>query len=176
MPERRAPEMTREEWRQYRHLLHTHPEQYLRIAEETIHNFPDDTRGYEDCADYHVEVEQYDEALRYLDKALGMDPTDMLIPFKRGTVHLRAGRYQDALQAFDPCIRDWRWSRDGTLNACLATCHAYGGDMEAALAECAKIGDDYFLPDVYGQFGGTKAQIIETVQRVARGKPRNDLE
>jgi hypothetical protein len=78
-----------------------------------------------------------------------------------------AGRYREALAAFDTCDPDAReWFGD-TMLANRATCHAYLGNLEAALAECAKIADDYSLPSVYGGFGGTKAQIIDQVRRVA---------
>ena len=60
-----------------------------------------------------------------------------------------------------------------TLLASRATCHAYLGDLEAALAECAKMADDDGLPSIYGEFGGTKAQVIDQVRRVA-GAARED--
>ncbi len=162
----RAPEMTREENRQYLRLLRTHPEQYLRIAEETIRRYPDDIEGYTDCADYYIEMEQYDEALRHLDQALAVDPQDPIIPFERATVMRRAGRYREALQAFDN-FKEGEEQFGDILYANRATCHAHLGDLEAALAECAKIPDDRNLPSIYGEFGGSKAQIIETVRRVA---------
>ena len=173
MQTRRAPEMTKVERRQYLELLETHPAQYLRIAEDTIRKYPDDTEGYEHCADYYSEMERYDEALRYLDKVLELDPDKIVIRFERGTVLHCAGRYREALQAFDevgPTDREWFGD---IMLVSRATCHAYLGDLEAALAECAKIADDYSFPSLYGEFGGTKAQIIETVRRVA-GAVRKD--
>lgn|SRR5689334_5681902 len=168
----RAPEMTREESRQYLRLLRSHPEQYLRIAEETIRKYPDDIEGYADCADYYIEMEQYDDALRHLDQALAVDPEDPIIPFERATVLRRAGRYREALQAFDDFKEGDRQFGD-ILYANRATCHAHLGDLEAALTECAKIAEDYNLPSIYGEFGGRKAQIIDAVRRVA-GAVRKD--
>jgi len=162
----RAPEMTDEERRQYISLLHTHPEQYLRIAEETIRKYPSDSQGYEDCADYYVDMGQYDEALRYFNKGSVLNPDRIVIPFERATILQRAGRYQDALQAFDACQQDEQWLGD-ILYANRATCYAKLGDLEAALAQCAKIADDYHSYSAYGEFGGSKAQIIDTVRRVA---------
>ena len=134
--------------------------------------YPDDIEGYSDCADYYIEMEQYDDALRHLDQALAVDPEDPIIPFERATVLRRAGRYQEALQAFAGWDENERQFGD-ILYANLATCHAHLGDLEAALAECAKIADDYNFPSLYGEFGGSKAQIIETVKRVA-GAARKD--
>lgn len=159
--------MTQIERRQYLELLETHPAQFLRIAEDTIRKYPDDTEGYEHCANYYSEMERYDEALRYLDKVLELDPEKIVIQFERGTILLCAGRYREALQALDEVgPTDGEWFGDVMLVS-RATCHAYLGDLEAALAECAKIADDYYFPSLYGEFGGTKAQIIETVRRVA---------
>jgi tetratricopeptide (TPR) repeat protein len=164
--------MTDVERRQYFRLLRTHPEQYLRIAEEAIRKYPDDAEGYEHCADYYIEMEQYDEALRHLDRALAVCdiPTTR---FKRATVLSRMGRYHDALAEFDRCGPEGERSYNTIMYACRATCHAYLGNVEAALAECAKISDDHCMPGVFGQFGGTKAQIIEQVRRVA-GAVRNE--
>jgi hypothetical protein len=83
------------------------------------------------------------------------------------------GRYQDALAEFDRCGPEGERSYNTIMYACRATCLAYLGDLEAALAECAKIRDDHCMPNVFGQFGGTKAQITETVRRVA-GAARKD--
>ena len=167
-----APKMTDDEQRQYIRLLQTHPEQYLRIAEETIRRYPGDLEGYEDCANYYIEIAQYDEALRYLDEALAIDPGEMVISFERATVLQRAGRYQEALRAFDGCQQDEQWFGD-ILYANRATCYAKLGDLDAALAECTKIADDYRMPSIYGEFAGSKAQIIDTVRRVA-GAVRKD--
>lgn len=165
--------MSDDESRQYFRLLRTHPEQYLRIAEDTIRQYPDDAEGYEHCADYHIEMEQYDEALRHLDRVLALDPDRIITEFERGTVLQRAGRYSEALAAFDTCDPETRRWMGDTMLASRATCHAYLGNLEPALAECAKIADDYNLPSVYGGFGGTKAQIIDQVRRVA-GAVRKD--
>lgn len=164
--------MTDDERRQYLRLLRSHPEQYLRIAEETIRKFPGDIEGYSDCADYYIEMELYDEALHHLDQALAMDPEDAIIPFERATVLRRAGRYREALHAFDDFKEGERQFGD-ILHANRATCHAHLGDLDEALAECAKIADDYNLPSIYGEFGGSKRQIIDTVRRVA-GAVRKD--
>ncbi len=167
MTKRQAPETTKAERLQYLDLLETHPEQFLRIAEDTIRDYPEDTQGYEDCADYYIQVEQYDEALRYLDKVLKMEPDKIAIQFERGTVLMEAERYQQALETFDACDPETQRYFGNTMRACRATCHAYLGNLDAALAECAKLPDTYKMPGIYGEFYGTKAQIIDSVKRVA---------
>lgn len=167
MPERQAPAMTREERLEYLRLLETDPEQFLRMAEETVRNYPEDPLGYEDCAAYYTEIELYDDALRFLDKALAIEPDKTSTRFERGTVLMQAERYREALDTFDACEPAKReFFRDGIV-ACRATCHAYLGNLEAGLAECAKLPDQYNMPCLYGEFDGTKAQIIEAVRSVA---------
>ncbi len=164
MTTRYPPKMTEEEFQQYLDLFYTHPEQYLRIAEDMIARYPDDVTAYTHCARYYVEMEQYDDALRYLDKASEFDH-GRFIPFNRGEVLRQAGRYEEALLAFNDCNPDRRWF-GSAFYVNRATCYAYLGNLEAALAECANIADDYDIPSIHGEFGGTKAQIIETVRRV----------
>jgi tetratricopeptide (TPR) repeat protein len=166
MAKQRAPEMTDEEAQQYRKLLRTHPGQYARIANETIEAYPDDPEGYWDHAHYAIEMEWFDYALSDLTKALALD-RDPVIRFTRATVLLRLGRYHEALAEFDQCGRQGERMYNTIMHACRATCHAYLGDPEAALAACAKMRDDHFLPDIFGQFGGTKAHVTEAARRIA---------
>lgn len=172
MPKQGAPQMSDEDIRQYIRLLRTHPAQYLRIAEDMIRRKPDDVEGYDHCATYYIEMEQYEEALRHLDKALAVWDISTF-RFKRATVLSRMGRYQDALAEFERCGPEGERSYNTIMYACRATCHANVGNLEAALAECAKIHDDHCMPAVFGQFGGSKAQIIEQARRVA-GAARKD--
>ncbi len=159
--------MSKEERLEYLRLLETDPDQFLRIAEETIRNYPEDWQGYDDCAAYYTQIEQYDDALRYLDKALELEPDRLKIKFERGTVLMEAERYREALETFDACEPATREYFRDSMTACRATCHAYLGNLEAGLAECAKLPDGYNMPCLYGEFDGTKAEIIEAVRSVS---------
>ena len=155
--------MTDQEWRRYQELLYSHPEQYARIAEDTINAYPDDSAGYRDYATYSIHTESFDHALSDLTKALALDG-NVATRFERATVLIHLGRYHEALAEFDRC-----GPSSGTImHACRATCQTYLGNLDEALTECAKIRDDHCMPDIYGQFGGTKAQITETARRIAR--------
>ncbi len=154
--------MTDQEWQQYYDLLYSHPEQYAHIAAETISTYPGDSAGYRDYATYSVHTEYFDHALSDLTRALLLDG-NVATRFERATVLMRLGRYHEALAEFDHCGRG-----DCTIaHSCRATCHAYLGNLDEALAECARISDDHCMPDIFGQFGGTKAQITETARRIA---------
>ncbi len=154
--------MTEQEWRQYRDLLYSHPRQYARIAEETIKAYPDDSAGYRDYADYSIRTGSYDHALSDLTRALALDG-NVVTRFERATVLLRLGRYHEALAEFGRCGPNWTT----IMHACRATCHAYLGNLDEALAECARIYDDHCMPGILGQFGGSKAQITEKARRIA---------
>jgi len=160
---RRAPETNEDEWGQYYRLLRTHPGQYLRIADDTIRQFPEDPRGYLDCVTYWMHFEQYDCALCDIDTALSLED-DADTRFDRGVVLRCLGRYQEAIADFDRIAAE---PGDWTIEINRAACHARLGNLEAALADCKRLPEDYCRPGPHGALGGTKSQIIETVHRLA---------
>jgi len=56
---------------------------------------------------------------------------------------------------------------DTFLDINRAACHARLGELEAALAQCARIPEDHCMPGFNGAPGGTKAQITETCRKFA---------
>jgi len=163
---RRAPKTNEIEWRQYCQLLLTHPEQYLRIADDTIRQYPDDPRGYLDCVIYWMDFEQYDCALCDIDHALALGAGTMT-RYRRGVVLRCLGRYQEAIDEFNRVEAEEPRVYSPLLEIDRATCHARLGNLEAALAECARVPDDFCMPGLDGALGGTKSQIIETARRLA---------
>jgi tetratricopeptide (TPR) repeat protein len=155
------------EWRQFHQLLRTHPEQFLRIAEDAIRQYPDDPQGYLDCVDYWMLFEEYENALADLTTALALEDC-CLNRWQRGAVLRLLGRYQEAIEELDRAERmDSRNIMKNLLNIDRAACYAHVGNLEAALADCARLPDDYRMPGLHGAPGGTKSQIIETVRRFA---------
>ena len=163
---KRAPEPNEVELRQYIKLLRTHPGQYLRIAEDTIRQYPEDPRGYLDCFNYWMEFEEYEYALCDIDTALALRDSTMA-RFNRGVVLRCLGRYREAIDEFNrvEAAEPRRYSI--LLELDRATCHARLGNLEAALADCARVPDDYCMSGFDGALGGTKSQIIETARRLA---------
>ncbi len=161
------PEMSDTEWRQYHQLLRTHPGQYLRIAEDTIRRYPDDPEGYEDCVYYWMRFKQYDYALSDMTTVVRLEDS-CLNRSLRAAVFRLLGRYQDAVDDLDEAERtDTTNVLVNLLNIDRAACYAHLGNLEAALADCARLPDDYCMPGLHGAPGGTKSQIIETVRRIA---------
>jgi tetratricopeptide (TPR) repeat protein len=162
-----APRMSQAEWHQYHRLLRTHPEQYLRIAEDAIRRYPDDPEGYEDCVYYWIRFKQYDYALSDMTTVVALEDS-CLNRSLRATVLRLLGRYQDAIDELDLAERmDTTNVLVNLLNIDRAACYAHLGNLEAALADCARLPDDHWLPGIHGAPGGTKSEIIETIHRLA---------
>ena len=162
----RAPEMNEIEWRQYHQLLRTHPQQYLRIADDTIRQYPDDPEGYLDCVAFWMRSEQFDCALCDIDHALALEDSPMT-RLDRAMVLRCLGRYREAIEELNRCEAMAPGVMAGIVEVNRAACHARLGNLEAALADCSRLQDDYCLPGHYGAPGGTKSQITETVRRLA---------
>jgi tetratricopeptide (TPR) repeat protein len=162
----RAPETNEVEWRQYHRLLRTHPEQFLRIAEDTIRQYPGDPQGYLDCVTYWMDSEQYEYALADIDTALGLEDCQMS-RLDRGMILRCLGRYREAIDELNRCEAMRPEVVRGIVEVNRAACHAELGDLEAALAECAKLPEDWFLPGLYGAPSGNKGHVTEAVRRIA---------
>jgi tetratricopeptide (TPR) repeat protein len=133
---RRAPRTNEVEWKQYYQLLHTHPEQYLRIADDTIRQYPDDPQGYRDCVTYWMHFEQYDCALCDIDHALALRDNTMT-RVERGVVLRCLGRYREAIEELSRCEAKAAGMYSPLIEINRAAWHARLGNLEAALADCA---------------------------------------
>lgn len=162
----RAPKMNEVELRQYIRLLWTHPEQYMRIAEDMVRQYPDDPTGYHDCFTAWMDWGCYELALADINSALALADQPYL-HMGRGEALRCLGRYREAIEAFDRCQAMAPGSYDPFPQINRAACHARLGDLDAALAECAHIPDDHCMPGFKGAPGGTKAQITETCRKYA---------
>ncbi|MDC6695523.1 hypothetical protein, partial [Leclercia adecarboxylata] len=52
-----------------------------------------------------------------------------------------------------------------------AECHARLGNVDAALADCADIDEEHWMPGVCGILPGDKAAIVAEVKRLAGARP-----
>ena len=161
----RAPEMTDVEWHQYHRLLRTHPKQFLRIAEDTIRKYPDDPRGYLDCVWFWMRAEEYEYALSDLTTALKLEDCQMT-RMDLGIVLRCMGRYREAIDELNRCEAMDPAVVTGIVHVNRAACHAGLGDLDAALADCALLSEDYFLPSLFGWPGGTKRQVTKAVREI----------
>jgi tetratricopeptide (TPR) repeat protein len=171
---RRAPRTNDVEWRQYYDLLWTHPEQYLRIADDTIRQYPEDPQGYRDCITYWMHFEQYDCALCDIDQALALGASTMT-RVERGAVLRCLGRYREAIEELNRCEAKAPGMYSPLIEINRAACHARLGNLTAALADCARLPDDHCMPGFDGALGGTKSQIIEEARRLAAAAQNRNM-
>lgn len=107
-------------------------------------------------------------ALDDLNIVIELDPCPVSL-FSRGEVYRHIGEYERALadfqrgEAIDP--KDWQEGGFGPLYQ--ADVHARLGNEAEALACCARLPDDFWTPGVDGTPAGGKAQIADTLRRMA---------
>ncbi len=149
-------------------LFRENPKKYLELISEFIRQDPTDPTEYFSRHQAWAKLGQLDNALEDFNHSIKLEDT-MMSRLARGRLLCRMGRYQEALGDFDRSEEldpaDWVecW---GPLY--LANCHAQLGDEQAALADCAKLPDDFWSPGIYGEPAGNKAEITAEVRRRAR--------
>jgi tetratricopeptide (TPR) repeat protein len=89
--------------------------------------------------------------------------------WSRGEVYRSVGEYEKALEDFDRAeqIDPAQWTEDAFGLLVQADCHARLGNEATALACCARLHDDFWTPGIEGAPGGGKAEIAETLRRMA---------
>jgi len=148
-------------------LLRKSPEKYLELANEFVKNNPDHAGGYfrrhfawENLG--HVEL-----ALQDLRTAHKLDPKNVDY-YALGRVLHSARRFSEAIGFLNFAEQgDPSW-RQGPGPLYRADCYARLGNETAALADCACLNDDHFLP--YSLFDlpkGDKQQVIAEIRRRA---------
>ena len=95
----------------------------------------------------------------------------------RGEVYRFLGQYQKAVvdyahaEALDP--DDWQDNRFALLYQ--ADAHAHLGNEAAALACCARLGDDFWTPGMNNTPPGGKAEIAQKLRQIAADARRKRL-
>jgi len=161
------PDMTDVELMQFIRLLRTHPEQYLRIAQDDIRQFPDDPGAYVDRHDAWARLGRLDLALADIDKAMSLED-DLGTRLQRAVLLRRMGRYREAIDEFNRCEAIDETAVTGFIYAVeRAECHARLGNLEAALTDCESLREDHWQPFLNGGLGGSKSEITAAARRLA---------
>jgi tetratricopeptide (TPR) repeat protein len=89
--------------------------------------------------------------------------------WSRGEVYRRIGEHEKALEDFDRAehIDPAQWVEDAFGLLVQADCQARLGNEAATLACCARLHHDFWTPGIEGAPGGGKAEIAETLRRMA---------
>lgn len=158
--------ITHEYLMEHFHLLRTDPKAFLGLAEELVCSNPEDPAGYFSRYQAWYELGRKDLALTDLNKTLSLE--EHWINYESRGVLLRDfGRYREAIQDFDRAEATDSEGWSGGFG-CLyrAECYARLGNEAAALADCARLGDDHWTPGPFGAPAGNKAQVIAEIHRL----------
>jgi tetratricopeptide (TPR) repeat protein len=159
---------TAEEILERHRILKTDPQRYLRIVNEWIDHNPTNSHAYFSRHFAWMKIGEPRRALDDLNKVIELDPTPVSF-FSRGEVYRHIGEYENALadfqrgEAIDP--QDWQSGGFGPLYQ--ADVHTRLGNEAQALTYCARLPDGFWTPGIDGTPGGGKAQIAESLRRMA---------
>ena len=149
-------------------LLRSDPHAYVDSITRTIAADPDDSHAYFDRHLGWLALNRRDLALADLDRAIAMRPHPMGY-LARGRILAKLGRHEMALADFASGERlaptEWptMW---GPLHQAISL--AALGQEQAAVAACGRLSADFWLPEMDGEPGGSKAQITAEIRRRAR--------
>lgn len=69
-----------------------------------LDKYPQDARLWRMAGFLHVQMKQYNDALRYLNEAVRLDPADYMTHFLIGYSYEITNRYDDAIKAYKTCV------------------------------------------------------------------------
>ena len=148
-------------------LLRHDPGKFLDMANEEIRQSPGNPAGYLHRHWAWDRLGKPDLALADLATALSLKEHPVL-HLERGMLLARLHRYAEAIADFDrmQVQNPTRWP--GSLGPNYrAYCHAMLGNVEAAMADCASLPDDHWMPSFQGEPGGSKQEVTAGIHRLA---------
>jgi tetratricopeptide (TPR) repeat protein len=147
--------------------LRKNPSRSLEICQRYVSDHPGDANGYYSRFNAWDALGEHDKALADINRVLELDP-NMGGFASRGKFFRRLGQYEcglkDLTRARELDQKGWETSLYPVERA---DCYARLGRLDDALADCAHIPDDWWMPSIDGLPGGNKQQIIEEIKRRA---------
>ena len=168
--------ITSEEVSAFHQLLRTDPQRYLRVVNQWIAENPKNWHAYFDRHVYWMKLGEPQRALDDLNKVIELEPEPVAF-IMRGEVYRFLGQYQKAVvdyahaEALDPDD----WQDNGFALLYQADAHAHLGNEAAALACCARLGDDFWTPGMNNTPPGGKAEIAQKLRQIAADARRKRL-
>lgn len=143
------------------------PQKALAINNSYLRDHPDDPDGLFSRFQTLVDLGAYDRALVDINRVLEIDSNAGGYS-ARGQFFHEIGDYQRAIEdlTLSKKLDDYGWvtSLDPHYRA---DCFAKLGRLDEALADCALIPDDHWMPSISGLPGGNKEQFIAEIKRRA---------
>jgi tetratricopeptide (TPR) repeat protein len=157
-----------EEVRALHTILRTDPQRYLHLISTWIDINPTNSHVFWERHLGWMKLGEPHKALDDLNKAIELDPEPVAFR-SRGEVYRQIGEYEKALADFNrgEALDPIQWENDAFGVYYQADVHARLGDDATALACCARLPDDFWSPGIHGTPGGGKAEIAETLRRLA---------
>jgi tetratricopeptide (TPR) repeat protein len=158
---------TLEELREMHKILRSDPQRYLQITNDWIRENPCNSHAYFTRHFGWMKIGEPWRAIEDLDKVIALDPSQTAF-VSRGAVYRDIGEYRKAIEDFDRGEQlkppDWE---DELAILYLADCHARLGDESAAVANAARLPDDFWTPGLDRAPAGNKAEVIDELRRIA---------
>lgn len=149
------------------------PERSLAICNRYLDTHPDDPRGLFCRFQALDELLEFEGALADINRVLEIEP-DWVGYFARGTFFHKFGHYE---QAVSDLSRAGELDREGSAvvhRACYrASALSHLGRLDEALADCAILPANHWMPGQNGLPAGNKQEFIEEIKRraaLARGR------
>ncbi len=169
MAVRRMKQPTNEvELKELHKILHDDPYRYLDIVDAWIEEDPNDIEAYFDRHFAWVHLGKPQLALEDMNRVV--EAHGGLLDFMgRGEIYRDLGDHERALEDFarGEAIDPQEWADCQITLLYQADSHAQVGDLDAALACCARLQDDFWTPGLNGAPAGGKAEIAATLRDIA---------
>lgn len=148
-------------------ILRRNPRQALEICERYVSEHPDDPHGLFSRFQVLDTIGEHERALADIDRVLELDP-DWIGYSSRGHFFHNVGDYQRAIEDLTHAreIDQWEWEHSFDPHF-RADSLARLGRLDEALADCALIEEDHWMPGVLGLPAGNKQEFIEEIKRRA---------
>jgi tetratricopeptide (TPR) repeat protein len=142
----------------------------LSMCEAVIRQQPDQPRGYHWRGGTLQQMGRFQDALIDFNKLVDLAPTQTYAYRARTSALFDLGRYGEAI---DDYTRSADLDKDqffGAVNYLYrAECHFRLGDYDAALADCARVPDDFDFPGFRDRPDGSKNLILTDIERIRNG-------
>lgn len=142
----------------------------LKLCAEFIAEHPDHPFGYHMRAAVHVVMGEPNLALADRDKVVSLCPQEPGAYMARADDHLRLGDFAAAAGDLDRAEKFDNGHYWPMIPLLRAHCLAQAGRLDDALADCARVPDDYLLPGFGGDVPQSKQQVMAEIEALRRSQ------
>ena len=138
----------------------------LTICRQEIADKPGEPEGYRHAAVVLEQMGRHAEALPCRDKVVELAPESTMSYYSRADLLYQMGEYAAAIPDF---TRSAELDHEQALGAAnflyRADCHRHLGNYAKAIADCARVPDDFDFPGFLGHWEGSKHHLLAEIAR-----------